>query len=79
MDQSHVDCLWITVMFLSAVWTVYSDGTHSLQRIHWWAGDVISTKKTHLILYNLRMRKFQFLDEQLIKGDDILIKKDYII
>ncbi len=24
------------VMFLSAVWT-HSDGTHSLQRIHWWA------------------------------------------
>ncbi len=28
---------WITVMFLSAVWTAYSDGTHSLQSIHWWA------------------------------------------
>ncbi len=30
--------VWIIVMFLSAVWT-HSDGTHSLQRIHWWASD----------------------------------------
>ncbi len=27
------------LFFKSAVWT-YSDGTHSLQRIHWWASDV---------------------------------------
>ncbi len=31
--------MWI-VMFLSAVWA-HSDGTHSLQRIHWWASDVM--------------------------------------
>ncbi len=30
--------VWIIVMFLSAVWT-HSDGTHSLQRNHWWASD----------------------------------------
>ncbi len=40
MDWSGVDYLWIIVMFLSAVWT-RSDGTHSLQRIHWWASDVM--------------------------------------
>ncbi len=27
-------------MFLSAVWT-HSDGTHSLQSIHWWAIDAM--------------------------------------
>ncbi len=32
--------VWIIIMFLSAVWT-HSDGTHSLQRIYWWASDVI--------------------------------------
>ncbi len=31
--------VWITVMFLSAVW-IHSDGTHSLQMIHWWASHV---------------------------------------
>ncbi len=31
--------VWITVMFLSAV--RHSDGTHSLQRIHWWASHVM--------------------------------------
>ncbi len=31
--------LWI-IVFLTAVWT-HSDGTHSLQRIHWWASDVM--------------------------------------
>ncbi len=30
--------MWIIVMFISAVWT-HSDGTHSLQSIHWWASD----------------------------------------
>ncbi len=39
MDWSIVDYLWIIVMFLSAVWTLHSDGTHSLQRIHQWARD----------------------------------------
>ncbi len=34
-----VDYLWIILMFLSAV--DYFDGTHSLQRIHWWASDVM--------------------------------------
>ncbi len=36
--------VWILVdyvMFLSAVWTTHSDGTHSLQRSHWWASDVM--------------------------------------
>ncbi len=40
MDWSGVDYLWIIVMFLLAVWTHF-DGTHSLQRIHWWASDVM--------------------------------------
>ncbi len=33
-----MDYLRVSVMFLSAVWT---DGTHSLQRIHWYASDVM--------------------------------------
>ncbi len=52
MDWCHVDYLWIIEMFLS------TDGTHSLQKIHWWASDVMlnSTKsvpikkQTHLHL-----------------------------
>ncbi len=32
--------VWIIVKFLSAVWTHF-DGTHSLQRIHWGASDVM--------------------------------------
>ncbi len=40
--------LWI-IVFLSAVWT-HSDGTHSLQRIHWWASDVmLNLSKTVLM------------------------------
>ncbi len=27
------------VMFVSAVWTFHSDGTHSLQKTHWWASN----------------------------------------
>ncbi len=39
--QIFIDGLeWIIVMLLSAVWS-HSDGTHSLQRIHWWASDVV--------------------------------------
>ncbi len=43
------------VDYISAVWT-HSDGTHSLQRIHWWASDVKLNfsvpmkKQTHLHL-----------------------------
>ncbi len=41
----------------------HSDGTHSLQRIHWWASDalldlsksVLMKKQTHLHLYGLRV------------------------
>ncbi len=58
MNWSGVDYLWIIVMFLSAV------GTHSLQRIHWWASDVMLKfnlkKQTHLqyILDGLRESRF---------------------
>ncbi len=38
-DWIRVDFVWI-IMFLSAIRT-HSDGNHSLQRIHWWASDVI--------------------------------------
>ncbi len=41
MDWSGVDYLWIIVMFLSAVWTLVLTATHSLQRIHCWASDVM--------------------------------------
>ncbi len=55
--------MWIIVIFLSAVWT-HSDGTHSLQRIHWWASDVmlnlsksVLMKKLIYILDGLRVSK----------------------
>ncbi len=54
MDWSGVDYLWIIVMFF--IYFTHSDGTHSLQRIHWWATDVmlnisksvLMKKQTHL-------------------------------
>ncbi len=56
IKTSHVDSLWIVVMFLSIIWTLICDGTHSLQRIHQWANDemrnssksVQMNTKTHL-------------------------------
>ncbi len=33
-------CLWIIVMFYQLL-DSHSDGTHSLQRIHWWTNDVM--------------------------------------
>ncbi len=44
--------VWIIVMFLSAVWT-HSDGTHSLQRIHWWASDGMIHLKGELFLMSV--------------------------
>ncbi len=49
--------VWIFVMFLSAVWT-HSDGTHSLQRIHWWAGDVILNFTKSVPMKNEKMSTF---------------------
>ncbi len=40
MDWSGVDYLWIIVVFISCL-DSHSDGTHSLQRIHWWASDAM--------------------------------------
>ncbi len=37
--------VWIIVMFLSAVWT-HSDGTHSLQSIHWWSDVMLHFSKS---------------------------------
>ncbi len=39
MDWSGVHYLWIIVMFFISCLDSHSDGTHSLQRIHWWASD----------------------------------------
>ncbi len=41
MDWGCVDYLWIIMMFFMSCLDCHSDGTHSLQRIHWWASDVI--------------------------------------
>ncbi len=59
--------LWIIVMFFISCLDTHSDGTHSLQRIHWWASDVmlnffkpvLMRKQTHLHL-RLRVSKFSF-------------------
>ncbi len=40
MDWRCVDYLWIIVMFFISCLDSHSDGTHSLQRNHWWASDV---------------------------------------
>ncbi len=54
--------VWIIVMFIS---DSHSDGTHSLQGIHWWASDVYATflqiwwrNKLIYILNSLRVRTF---------------------
>ncbi len=59
MEWSRVDYLWIVVIvvFISRL-DSHSDGTHSLQRMHWWASDVmlnfsksvLMKKQTHLHL-----------------------------
>ncbi len=62
MDWGCVDYLWIIVMFLSA----HSDGTHSLQRIHWQTNDlklnfyksVLIKKQLIYILDGLRASTF---------------------
>ncbi len=58
MYWSDVDYLWIIVMFLISCLDSHSDGTHSLQRIHWKVSDAMlnfllsvqMVKKTHLYL-----------------------------
>ncbi len=40
MNSSRVDYLWIVIIFTSCL-DSHSDGTHSLQKIHWWASDTI--------------------------------------
>ncbi len=56
--------VWIIVMFLSAVWT-HSDGTHSLQSIHWWDTDAMLWWRNKLIyiLDDPRMSICSFLGE----------------
>ncbi len=56
---SHVGYLWIIVVFLISCLDSHSDGTHSLQRIHWWASNVmlnvskfvLMKKQSHLQIY----------------------------
>ncbi len=61
----NVDYLWITVMFYQ-LFVSHSDGTHSLQSIHWGASDVMlhfskSDEETNssTILDSLRVSTFQ--------------------
>ncbi len=35
-----VDYLWISMVFFISCLDSHFDGTHSLQRIHWWASDL---------------------------------------
>ncbi len=54
VDWCHVDCCDVFLRCLNSC----SEGTHSLQRIHWWAGDVMlhfnksveMNKQIHLLL-----------------------------
>ncbi len=41
---SCMDCLWIIVMYFISFLDSHSNGTHSLQMIHWWASDVMLSK-----------------------------------
>ncbi len=67
MDWGSVDCLWI-IVFISCLDSP-SDGTHSLQRIYWWASDVMhnfskicSDKKQPVyILYGLNFLCVHFV------------------
>ncbi len=65
IDWSGVDYCDVFISCLNS----HSDGTHSLQRIHWWASDVmlnfsksvVMKKQTHLILDGLRVSTFSAL------------------
>ncbi len=66
---------WISCDVFISCLDSHSDGTHSLQRIHWWASDVmlhfsksfLIKKQTHLHLGwpECIFKKFKFWDEQL--------------
>ncbi len=62
MDRSGVYYLWITVTVFISCLDSHSDGTHSLQRVHWWTSDVISPNLLQwgnkLILNGLRVSTF---------------------
>ncbi len=67
MDWSGVDYCDVFISCLDS----HSDGTHSLQRIHWWASDVMlnfsnSNEETN-ILDGQRVNKFSFMGEPLLK------------
>ncbi len=62
-------------VFISCLLDSHSDGTHSLQRIHWWARDatflqICSDEETIYkliyILDGLMMCTFSFLGEQFL-------------
>ncbi len=58
LDWNRVDYLWCYCDAFISCLDSHSDGTHSLQRIHWWASDVMQIfsksvlmkKQTHLHL-----------------------------
>ncbi len=59
MDSNRVDYLWITVMFFISCLNSNSDGTHSLQRIHWWASYVMQNFSKSVLMnkeINLHLR-----------------------
>ncbi len=60
-------------MFLSAVWT-HSDGTHSLQRIHWCANDaVLNFSKSVLMIF----KKFRSQDVSTFSSWGILFLQPF--
>ncbi len=67
MDWHHVDYLWIIVMFLWAVWALIL--TAPIQRIHWWAKDVIlnfsKKKQTYLHLGRPKRPEFYSVRQRL--------------
>ncbi len=62
MAWIHVNYLWIIVMFLSAVWTLISHGTHSLQSTFL---QIYFQQKNKLIyiMDGLKMSAFSFWSE----------------
>ncbi len=58
MNSSRVDYLWIVIIFTSCL-DSHSDGTHSLQKIHWWASDTILNffKKNNKLIHTLNSQR----------------------
>ncbi len=64
-SQGWTEAVWIIVMF--SCLDSHSDGTHSLQRIHWWASDVmLKFSKSVLMKTQTHLSEGTFSTKKLI-------------